>query len=225
MDRRREIIDTINAMSGRRSGYEIFTDWIRCLAMAISNAVTPFHGKDWQDREQTYIDTMRNYTDKEREQFARLTACLVDTLEDDPYDVLGDVYMNAGMGSKMAGQFFTPFHLSVLSARISLQDSIASYRDEKTKLTLNEPTCGGGVMIIAAAKVLKDEGINYQKVMDVIAQDLDWKGVYMCYVQLSLLGIKAICVQGDTLSDPYVKGKTPRSRILVTPAKMGVLIC
>lgn len=62
------------------------------------------------------------------------------------------------------------------------------------------------------------------KAMDVVAQDLDWKGVYMCYVQLSLLGISAICVQGDTLMNPYVKGKTERSHILITPMKAGMLL-
>jgi len=153
-----------------------------------------------------------------------MTGCLVDTLEDGPDDVLGDVYMKSGMGTKITGQFFTPFHLSVLTARLSLESSIQSLRDGMTKLTLNEPTCGGGAMIIAAAKVLQEEGINYQKVMEVVAQDLDWKGVYMCYVQLSLLGISAICVQGDTLSEPFDPNRTPRDRMLFTPKRMGVLI-
>ena len=79
-------------------------------------------------------------------------------------------------------------------------------------------------MIIASAQILRDQGINYQKAMEVVAQDLDWKGVYMCYVQLSLLGISAICVQGDTLQEPFIPGRTPRDRILVTPMKAGALI-
>ena len=79
-------------------------------------------------------------------------------------------------------------------------------------------------MIIATAAILKEKGINYQRAMEVVAQDLDWKGVYMCYLQLSLLGIKAICVQGDTLICPYEKGKIEQSHILITPAKKGVLL-
>ena len=55
-------------------------------------------------------------------------------------------------------------------------------------------------MVIAAAKILQEEGVNYQKVMDVVAQDLDWKGVYMCYVQLSLLGYAAVVQQVDALA-------------------------
>ena len=79
-------------------------------------------------------------------------------------------------------------------------------------------------MIIAAAKVLRDEGINYQRVMRVTAQDLDWKGVYMSYLQLSLIGCKARVIQGDTLMEPYDKTRTPRDRILLTPAWMGVIV-
>ena len=79
-------------------------------------------------------------------------------------------------------------------------------------------------MIIAAAKALSDSGINYQKHLEVVAQDLDWKGVYMTYLQLSLLGIKATVVQGDTLIEPFDPRKTDPRCILRTPAKMGALM-
>ena len=225
MNRKKEIIRCINDLSGKYSGYEIFTDWIRCLALSIENSLHVIHDKVWQEREQAYIDTMRKYDSNEQVEFARLTACLIDTLEDGPDDVLGSVYMEAGMGSKIAGQFFTPFHLSELTARIGLRGQIEAYKNQKlNRITINEPSCGGGAMIIAAAKVLQEENVNYQSAMDVVAQDLDWKGVYMCYVQLSLLGISALCVQGNTLLNPYVPGETDRSHILITPKKAGVLL-
>ena len=108
---------------------------------------------------------------------------------------------------------------------MGLDDKIEKLKSgEIRRLTILEPSCGGGAMVIAAAKILQEEGVNYQKVMDVVAQDLDWKGVYMCYVQLSLLGISAICVQGNTLTEPYDPHRTPRSHILTTPRKAGMLI-
>ena len=79
-------------------------------------------------------------------------------------------------------------------------------------------------MIIAAAAVLYEKGIDYQNILEVVAQDLDWKGVYMCYVQLSLLGISAVCVQGNTLMEPYDPKKTSKSHVLITPRKAGLLI-
>ena len=150
---------------------------------------------------------------------------LIETLEEGPDDILGDVYMKADMGSKAAGQFFTPFHLSELCARTGLIGMIDEYKAGKLdRITISEPACGGGAMILAAAKVLYESGINYQTAMEVVAQDIDWKGVYMCYVQLSLLGISAICVQGSTLEEPYDPARTERSHILRTPRKAGLLV-
>ena len=73
------------------------------------------------------------------------------------------------------------------------------------------------------AVALQKKGINYQNVMKVVAQDLDWRCVYMCYLQLSYMGIDAICVQGDTLLDPYREGY-PQARVLRTPKNTGVLL-
>lgn len=225
MDCKKEIIKIIGSMSGRYSGYEIFTDWIRCLALSIEQSTHLIRNKDWQDREQAYLDTIKRYKPDEMEKMAEMTARLIETLEDGPDDVLGKIYMEAGMGSKIAGQFFTPFHLSELCAEAALAGKMEEYKAGKIrKITVNEPSCGGGAMILAAAKVLWKNGINYQQAMDVVAQDLDWKGVYMCFVQLSLLGISAICVQGNTLTEPYDQHRTPRSHILTTPRKAGMLL-
>lgn len=221
MNRKREITKAINNIAGKYSAYEVFTDWIRCMAMSISNSVTLIHDSVWKEREDIYMSTIQKYSSKERISFCEMTAWLAETLDDGPDDVLGDIYMKSGMGSKAAGQFFTPFHLSELCARLSINTDILK---ENGVIELNEPSCGGGGMIIAVAKTLHDAGINYQKRLRVVAQDLDWKGVYMCYVQLSLLGISAICVQGDTLREPFDPARTERAHMLFTPAKMGVLL-
>lgn len=217
----REIVKALRAMSGRYGTYEIFADWVRCMALSISQLVTLRHDELWQAREKEYLDTISKYKPDEQEMFAQMFAWLVEALDADPIDMLGKIYMEAEMGSKATGQVFTPYCLSDLSARVAVDlDSIP----ETGRITLNEPSCGGGGMIIATANVLKERGINYQRRLDVVAQDLDWKCVYMCYVQLSLLGIKALVVQGDTLTNPYHPRATERSHILATPAKMGVLI-
>jgi type I restriction-modification system DNA methylase subunit len=217
---RRKIVKALNGMSGRYSTYEIFGDWVRCMALSISNMVTLIHGPVWQAREKEYMDTISKYTQEEQQLFCQMFAWLVETLEGEPDDVLGTIYMEANMGSKATAQVFTPFSLSTMCARLAID---ATKLPEEGKITLNEPSCGGGGMIIAVARVLQQRGINYQRRLEVVAQDLDWRCVYMCYVQLSLLGIRALVVQGDTLEHPYHPLETQRSHILVTPARMGVL--
>lgn len=208
-------------MSGSHSAYEIYSDWIQCMAYMIYNTVQLCHDKLWKFREDMYLAIMKKYNHDEQIRLCEMTAWLTESLEENPHDVLGEVYMKSDMGSSAAGQFFTPFHLSEFVARIALKEDITNY--DGHIIELNEPSCGGGGMIIAAAKVLQEAGINYQKKMKVVAQDLDWKGVYMTYVQLSLLGINAICVHGDTLKNPYDLRVTRREDIMLTPAAMGAL--
>lgn len=218
---KKEIADIIMQMSGRYAPYNIFSDWIQMSAISIQNACCLIHNKIWQDREQAYIDIARKYTDKEMEQFGKMFVLLGEALTANMSDVLGEIYMETGMGSKYTGQFFTPFHLSELCARVGINPE---QLQGDNRISLTEPSCGGGGMIIAACKVLMDYGINYQRRLEVVAQDLDWKGVYMTYLQLSLIGCNAIVVQGDTLQEPYDVRKTPKDRIMRTPMNMGALI-
>ena len=218
---KKKIIVGLRQASGRYSEYEVFTDWIRCCAIAISNQCTMFHGDIWQQREDAYISTMKKYERDEREILREMFFMLADALEEKFSDVLGEIYMEEEMGSKSAGQFFTPYHVSKLCARLALEKLKP---DESGIWHINEPSCGGGGMIIAALDLLRERGVDYQRKVRVVAQDLDWMAAYMCYVQLSLYGIKGIVVQGDTLAQPYDPKTTEPRRILRTPAKMGVLV-
>lgn len=219
-DRKKDMIALIQKISGRYTPYEVFSDFVRCCALATCNQCHVIQNKIWKMREQEYMDTIGKYEKAEQETFPELLACLVETLEDEPGDVLGDVFMQGGLASKSTGQFFTPYNVSVMTARLALADLLP---DEDGIYHMHEPSCGSGGMVIAAAQELKSRGINYQRKMEVVAQDLDWRAVYMCYLQLSFLGIKAVVVQGDTLSEPYRAGYD-RRRVLETPAKMGMLL-
>jgi hypothetical protein len=215
-----KIAKEIESLSGKYSGYEIFSDWIKTLAISISNSSDLIHGKVWQERERQYMEIVQRQGQENIRHFCKMSAMLAETLED-PQDVLGAVYMAAGLGSKQTGQFFTPFHLSILDAQLAVPEDVSPEKP----ILINEPSTGGGGMIIAVVKTLLERGINPQKCMDVVAQDLDWKGVYMTYIQLSLLGIKATVVQGDTLCEPFVNEKTyPPERVLYTPARKGLLM-
>lgn len=215
--RQTEIQKMILSMSGKYTAYEIFMDWIECTSLAISNSLRLNHDRIWKKNEEEYFRIRSKYSEAEFDRFPEMLAWLIEELENSPRDVLGEVFMKSGMGSDAGGQFFTPFHVSELMARLGTEVP----DDELIRMT--EPSCGSGGSIIAVACLLKEKGINYQRRMKVVAQDLDWRCVYMCHVQCTYLGINALCVQGDTLCDPYRKGY-PKERVLYTPAAMGVLV-
>jgi type I restriction-modification system DNA methylase subunit len=210
-----QIISLINDMSKYYSPHQVFSDWMEMYAISIANACTLLNSKLKQNREQKYIEIVKKYKEVEQNRFPELCGMLVLALEQDMVDVLGNVYMGLESGSKHTGQFFTPNHISRLTARLM---PLVTDTDGIIKFT--EPTCGSGGMIIAYAKSLSEQGVNYQKKLEVIAQDIDYRCVHMCYVQLSLLGIKATVIRQNTLTLEEV----PEDSMFLTPAKMGVLV-
>ena len=202
-------------MSKYYSPHQVFSDWVEMYAISISNACTLLNSKLKQNREQKYLEIIKKYKEVEQNRFPELCGMLVLALEHDMADVLGNVYMGLESGSKHTGQFFTPNHISRLTARL-----MPPVTDTDGIIRFTEPTCGSGGMIIAYAKSLSEQGVNYQKKLEVIAQDIDYRCVHMCYVQLSLLGIKATVIRQNTLT----LEETSEDSIFITPASMGVLM-
>ena len=210
-----QIISLINDISKYYSPHQVFSDWVEMYAISISNTCTLLNSKLKQAREQKYLEVIKKYKESEQNKFHELCGMLVLALEQDIADVLGNVYMGLESGSKHTGQFFTPNHISRLTARL-----MPLVTDTDGIIRFAEPTCGSGGMIIAYAKALSEQGVNYQKKLEVIAQDIDYRCVHMCYVQLSLLGIKATVLRQNTLTLEEV----PEDSMFLTPAKMGVLL-
>ena len=99
------------------------------------------------------------------------------------------------------GQFFTPDHIAKLMADICFDyEGAKNIIEQNGFVTLSEPTCGSGVMVIAAASALQKQGINYQQDLFAYATDISELCVYITYVQLSLYGIPAIVNCGDSLT-------------------------
>ena len=196
-------------MSKYYSGHQVFRDWIEVYALSIANCCEPEGTPVFEKREQQYLSTINKYKKEEIDGFADLGGMLTLALEKDMSDILGSVYMGIETGNKATGQFFTPDSISQLAAKMM---------DEPIRL--HEPTCGSSGMIIAYARTLRNKDINYQKLLEVKASDIDFACVYMSYIQLSLLGIKAVVVRQDSLKGE----KIPPEHIFVTPAKRGLLI-
>lgn len=184
-----KIIKTIQSMIGKYGVYNIFEDWVRMIALAYANQI--FFS---QKREDEYLETMKKYDDAERSKFYEMYAWLLEWAEEQMTDMLGYIYMHLELGSKAHGQFFTPYNICRMMAKLHKYDG--------SILKVNEPSCGAGGNIIALAEALKEQGINYQQKMEVVCQDIDTKAVYMTYVQMCLYGIPAIVYQANTLSDP-----------------------
>lgn len=55
-------------------------------------------------------------------------------------------------------------------------------------------------MILAAAEVMMSKGLNYCEHLVVMATDSDPRCIHMAYIQLSLYGIPAVVIHGNTIT-------------------------
>ena len=151
--------------------------------------------------EQKYLQTVRQYTEEQAEEFSKLLALLVMALEEKYQDFLGEVFMRLNLGNSSIGQYETPYTVSKFMIEINFSELEISQKIANNHLiTLSEPCCGSGGMIIAFAETMKEHNFNYQKYLYVEAIDIDEMSFMMAYIQLTLLGIPAKVIQGDTLS-------------------------
>lgn len=195
LDHQKEFIKLVALNSRKYRKHEVFRDFCELAALSISNVVDL---QQREAREARYMQIVARYDLAEAERFPIMLAHVTMALESGFQDCLGKLFMSLELGDHWKGQFFTPYPISYLMARLSI-DGAADVIESKGFITVNEPAAGAGAMLIGVANVLNDMGLNYQRCMHAIAQDIDETAVHMCYIQLSLLHVPGLVIQGNSL--------------------------
>lgn len=151
--------------------------------------------------EHRYMQVVGSYRDKAdvREGMPALLGKAFAAVNTHGCDFLGRIANEIGALNAKQGQFFTPDHVSRMMAEMLLGD-ITILIEKKQFLTLQEPACGAGGMIIAAAEVLRDRGFDPSINMLVHAMDINPLCYQMCFLQLTFSGIPARVERMNTLS-------------------------
>jgi hypothetical protein len=191
-----EFVALVNENSRSRHPYTVFKDFCELAALSFSNAVDR---AQFEGREARYLQIVKGYKTDEVACFPKMLACLTLSLEEGMSDCLGQLFMALELGNSRGGQFFTPYHVSVLMAKMLCGDA-GQVCKERGFVRVMEPAVGAGGMVIATAEALREGGINYQQAMHATCIDIDATAVHMAYVQLSLLHIPAIVIHGNALS-------------------------
>lgn len=181
--------------SGAHSLWDVWSDFVEMSAIAISNSCDLAQR---EAREARYMEVAKKYKPEELQAFAHALGRLTMDLEGGIDDVLGRVFMSLELGSKWAGQFFTPFHLCQVMARLTAGDAKERLETQEF-ITASDPAVGAGALPLALCLALQEQEVNYQQKLHVTAQDIDARAAHMAYVQLSLVGCPAVVVVGDTL--------------------------
>lgn len=190
---KRKFYDAFNYLARRHNRFKVFNDFVTISAISLHNGVIKS-----EVLEQEYFKIIADYSKDEVKSFAKLLGILVNILDHKPTDVLGQLFMELEISNKKAGQFFTPDEISQLMAKLLYGDKIIL--PSCGFVTMSEPTCGAGGMVLAFVNEMINQGLNPAQHFWVQCIDIDRTVALMCYVQLSLWNVPAQIIVGNTLS-------------------------
>ena len=195
-DYSKQILKNLDRFQYSRGRREVFLDAVEYNAL---NIATKFDTTRQEERIARMKDILSGYKDGDAEEFHGLTMNMTFLLKDmlDNFgDHLGKIYMEIEAGNKQAGQYFTPYDVSRFMAKIT----VGQIEDNGKIFTINDPCCGSGGMIVAAADVLAEQNFNYTDKMLAVVNDIDRNCVNMAYLQLSFAAVPAVVKWQDTFT-------------------------
>ena len=127
-DVKKQFLKTFNQLTYRHRSWDVWRDFIIMFACSLSNPVDKFH---YEEREKRYLKIIKKYNKREQEQFPELAAYVVMALEENPeQDFLGSIFMELNLGDKSNSQFFTPYHVCELMAKVTEEDVAAVVKED-----------------------------------------------------------------------------------------------
>jgi type I restriction-modification system DNA methylase subunit len=182
----RKILERI---SHRRDARRVFDAFTRLAACALAA----------QTREPEFLEEVKHWERAELELFAEALGALTNEMEAHPFeDILGRYYMEFAVsqqGQKWHGEFHTPKAIGDLMARITIGDMASLPTDRP--ITVCEPACGSGAMILSLAEACTPE---VRSRLRVTAIDINHTACDMAFINTTLWGIPTRVIHGNTLS-------------------------
>ena len=185
----RKILESISRQHNTRTVFDAFVRFAACcLAM--------------QTREAEYLEEAKRWQKPELELFGSALGALILEMESKPFeDIIGGYYMDFALSSKgqqWNGEFHTPKTICDLMARMVLGD-MESIPTEGP-ITVCEPACGAGAMILSLAQVCPPEA---RRRLRVTAIDINRTACDMTFINTTLWGIPTRIMHGNSLSNDY----------------------
>ncbi len=179
----------LKTASSRNDIGRTFEGFVRLTACALSGGT----------REAEYLEEAKSWEKAELGVFAGAMASLILEMEKHPFeDLLGDCYMEVALskkGQQWHGEFHTPKPICDLMARLTLGD--LSSLPEEGPITVCEPACASGAMILSLAEACPPA---VRRRLRVTAIDINRTACDMAFVNTTLWGIPTRVIHGNTLS-------------------------
>jgi hypothetical protein len=180
---------------GSQRPSDLFTSFCRTASIAIQQ---PFANSE--KLEQEYLSIVGRYKRETVHLFPEMLANITLALEENPeQDYLGSIFHLCEFHNTWKGQFFTPYPISKFMAGCVIGE-LTDILKTKRYVAVQEPACGSGGMLVAVRNEFVQQKRNLSTELWCTAIDVDRLCADMCYIQLSLLGVAAEVIWGNTLS-------------------------
>lgn len=193
-DARRQFISVFRDTARNLRRWEVFSDFITLAASELDMARIRTPENIVRSRE-----ICAKYSESDISNLHALFGLMVCALEAKFHDFLGAIFMELELGDDRNGQYFTPYNVQSLMAKLLMPDIDETIRREGF-VTVSDPASGAAGMIVAYAEILLEAGYNPSEQMFGSCIDIDPIAADMAFIQLSLLGIPAEVVTGNTLT-------------------------
>ena len=181
---RKDFIRELTAMATRHNIITVFGDAVGMMAATLAK-VTAF---DRAASEREYKAMADRYTKEEMAHLPKMMAAVVESLHLRRESFLGPILEEVGAANQHNGQFLTPATVATMIAEVNMGD----YEHTPGKVvTINDPACGAGVMLIAQAEMLVQKKHVPQRDIFIVGGDIDKRAVDMTFIELTLLGYAA----------------------------------
>lgn len=176
-----------------RRTYEKFYEFCKVSAYSLASVFYPEIAKK-------ELEPIKLLEDKKKlTAYEQCFEILVDALETEHQDFLGVFFGLNELGNVRQGQFFTPYHISLMCARIQIS-GFEQIIKQSGFIKVGEPACGSGGMVIAVREVFLENGFNPSTQLYAELTDVDELCFLMAYIQISLYGIPAKVIHGNTIT-------------------------
>lgn len=193
-DARRQFVSVFMNTARNLRRWEVFSDFITLAASELDMARIRTPENIERSRE-----ICAKYSESDISNLHALFGLMVCALEAKFHDFLGAIFMELELGDDRNGQYFTPYNVQSLMAKLLMPDVDETIRREGF-VTVSDPASGAAGMIVAYAEYLLEAGYNPSEQMFGSCIDIDPIAADMAFIQLSLLGIPAEVVTGNTLT-------------------------
>lgn len=171
---------------------QVFDAFVRLAACAVAA----------QTREAEYLEEAKHWQKSELELFAQALGSLVREMESQPFtDLIGGYYMEFAISSKSqqwGGEYHTPKPICDFMTQIAMGDMSELPTDRP--ITICEPACGAGAMILSVGQMCPPE---VRRRLRVSAIDINRTACDMAFINTTLWGIPCRIIHGNALSNEY----------------------